>query len=305
MADNLRDEYNDQGKELRSQGTVAFPIACYSGDWQEDSVPLHWHEALEAGFITAGQVTMYVGKEKITLNEGDGFFINSGIPHAFLRSETGPSRQCSLVFNPVLVGGRYDSVFWQRYVQPVLSALSMPWRGFCREEPWQRSALEATKAAWQCCSEAAPGHELDVRHHLTRLMDLLATHLPAENPTQARHIARDNERIRTMLSFIQSHFAEELTIDQIAQSALISVSEALRCFHNTIGLTPIQYAKYYRVQRAAALLQNTDRKISRIGEECGFQEMSYFAKVFRAQMGVTPSQYRRNLRSSEAEDHTP
>ena len=80
---------------------------------------------------------------------------------------------------------------------------------------------------------------------------------------------------------------------------MISVSEALRCFHNTIGLTPIQYTKYYRVQRAADMLLNTDQKIARIGEACGFQEMSYFAKAFREQMGVTPSEYRRKQRTAE------
>ena len=77
---------------------------------------------------------------------------------------------------------------------------------------------------------------------------------------------------------------------------MISVSEALRCFHNTIGLTPIQYLKNYRIQQAAAQLQNTDRKISEIGNACGFQEMSYFAKAFREIMGVTPSRYRKKYR---------
>ena len=299
MPDIMHDEYNDQGRELREQGTTAFPIACYSGDWRESSVQLHWHESLEAGFVTAGQVTMYVGREKITLEQGEGFFINSGIPHAFLKTETGESRQRSVVFAPVLVGGRFDSVFWQRYVQPVLSAASMPWYSFGWEESWQREAVEAIQTAWNCCNSEAPGHELEVRHHLSRLMALLTAHLPAENPAQARHISRDNERIRTMLGYIQAHFTEELTTGQIARSAMISVSEALRCFHNTIGLTPIQYTKYYRVQRAADMLLNTDQKIARIGEACGFQEMSYFAKAFREQMGVTPSEYRRKQRTAE------
>lgn len=84
-----------------------------------------------------------------------------------------------------------------------------------------------------------------------------------------------------------------MTTQQIAVSAMISTSECLRCFHNTIGLTPVQYTKYYRVQRAADQLQSTDRKIADIGADCSFQEMSYFAKAFREIMGVTPSEYRK------------
>lgn len=287
------DEYNEQGMELREHGTAAFPIAHYGGDWKESSVPLHWHDELEAGFVTAGQVTMYVGKEKVTLREGDGFFVNSGIPHAFLEGPATESRQRSVVFDPVLVGGRVDSVYWQRYVQPLISATSLPWYHFRRDTAWHCNAIRAIESAWHCCEQAEAEYEFEVRHCLSHLLALLTRHLPAEHPAQARRISRDNERIKIMMRYIQDHFTEELTTGAIARSALISVSECLRCFHNTIGLTPIQYTKYYRIQRAAALLQSSDRKIAEIGADCGFQEMSYFAKAFREIMGITPSEYRK------------
>lgn len=294
-----KDVYDEQGKEIREHGTAAFPVAHYFGDWKTASVQLHWHEELEAGFVTAGQVILYAGKEKITLREGDGFFINSGIPHAFLEAEGAESRQRSLVFDPVVVGGRFDSVFWQHYVQPVTSAASLPYFLFRREEEAHTAAVRAIETAWDCCRQAEPEYELEVRHQLSRLLALLTRNLPAENPTQSRRISRDNERIRVMMGYIQEHFTEELTVGDIAKSALISPSECLRCFHNTIGLTPIQYAKYYRIQCAAAALQASGKKIAEIGAECGFQEMSYFAKAFREVLGVTPSEYRRKHRISE------
>lgn len=287
------DRYDDQGKELREHGTTAFPIATYSGDWTKGSVQLHWHEELEAGYVTAGSVVMYVGKEKITLSKGDGFFINSGIPHAFLAAEEEESEQRSLVFDPILVGGRFDSVFWQEYVQPVAAATSLPWVYFERGISWHRDAIRTVESAWRCCRQAQPEYELDVRHALSHLIALLKRHLPVEQPTQARKISRDNERIRVMMRYIQEHFTQQLTTNQIAASAMISPSECLRCFHNTIGITPVQYTKYYRVQRAADLLRTTDQKIADIGSDCGFQEMSYFAKSFREIIGLTPSEYRK------------
>lgn len=287
------DVYNEQGKELREHGAASFPIAHYDGNLKERSVQLHWHNEFEAGYVTAGQVTMAVGKETIVLCTGDGFFINSGIPHAFYDANDDTSRQHSVVFDPVLVGGRYDSVFWQRYVQPVASATSMPWVTFDRGVSWHRDAIRTIESAWRCCEQAESEYEFDVRHFLSHLLALLSRHLPAEHPTKAKRISRDNERIKIMLQFIQDHFTEELTTREIAKSAVVSPSECLRCFHNTIGITPIQYIKYYRVQRASQQLQATDRKIAEIGFDCGFQEMSYFAKSFREIMGVTPSEYRK------------
>lgn len=293
MVQPQTDTYNDQGKELREHGTAAFPIACYSGDWKNTSVPLHWHEELEAGFVTAGQVVLTVGKERAVLREGEGFFINRGIPHGFARAEDPMSSQCSVVFDPSIVGGRVDSVFWQRYVQPVLSAASMTWLRLALPEDRQEDAAEPVRQAWEACRSEKPGYELKVRNMLTELMVYLERHRPEEQPVHMRRILRDNERIRLMLSYIQTHFSEELTTADIAASAMISVSEALRCFHNTVGMTPIQCAKNYRIQQAAARIGHTDQKIAHIAAECGFQEMSYFAKSFREIMGVTPSRYRK------------
>ena len=300
MAKISYDEYTEHGQELREHGSTSFPIAFYSGDLNEAPVQLHWHEELEAGFVTEGAVVLIVGKERLVLSQGDGFFVNSSIPHAFLPEDNaGVSRQRSLVFDPILVGGRFDSVFWQRYVQPVISATSMPWIYFDRDISWHKDAIRAVNSAWRCCSDQDAEYELDVRHSLSRLLALINRHLPAEQPAIAKRISRDNERIRTMLNYIQEHFAENLSSGEIAASAMISPSECLRCFHNTIGLTPIQYTKYYRVQRASEQLQATDRKISEIAADCGFQEMSYFAKTFREFMKMTPGEYRDKFRAGK------
>ena len=95
-----------------------------------------------------------------------------------------------------------------------------------------------------------------------------------------------------MLQYIHNHFGEEITIDNIAASAAISKSECLRCFHNTIGTTPIQYLKNYRIERAAELLTDTEDKVVDLGIQCGFQDMSYFARAFRKVKGYTPTEWR-------------
>ena len=87
----------------------------------------------------------------------------------------------------------------------------------------------------------------------------------------------------------------------VAASASISPSECLRCFHSTIGITPIQYLKQYRIQRAAKLLTESSMKIVDVGTECGFQEMSYFARAFRDMKGCTPSQFRKRAAAFQAE----
>lgn len=72
---------------------------------------------------------MYVGKEKITLSNGDGFFINSGIPHVFLAADEEEVWQKSLVFDPILIGGQFEGK-WEKtcFIQRNTPLLSVPLR---------------------------------------------------------------------------------------------------------------------------------------------------------------------------------
>ena len=97
--------------------------------------------------------------------------------------------------------------------------------------------------------------------------------------------------MKRMLQYIQEHYTEEIFLSQIAESAHIGESECLRCFRSMIVCSPLQYVKQLRLQKAAELLLSTNLKISEIGMQCGFQEMSYFAKEFRAVKGCTPRDF--------------
>ena len=86
--------------------------------------------------------------------------------------------------------------------------------------------------------------------------------------------------------------AEELTVERIAASVALSESACLRSFRQMLGITPIQYVKQFRVEKAAELLRSTRLKTGEIGMECGFADGSYFIKTFREIKHCTPKEYR-------------
>lgn len=292
---------DEQGRELAKHGNAAFPIACYYDALATEPVVWHWHEELECAFATEGSCTFLIGAQRCTLQTGEGIFIAPGVVHAvadplFDPTMTKPSdcRLHSMCFHPRLVGGSPESTIWQKYVQPLTDDPTVPYQHLCPDVPWQQQTLDAIENAWQACVTDAPGYELQVRNELSRLIWLLISNRETVKTRPSEKTVRDAERIKRMLNYIHTHYGEDLDTADIAQSTNISVSECLRCFHNTIHTTPIQYLKQYRIQRAARLLATTELKIVDIGLQCGFQEMSYFAKIFRQIMGCTPREYRRN-----------
>ena len=283
---------DDKGRELTAHGSVAFPIAHYYDDISLHPVEWHWHEELEAGIILEGHAQVVIGPEKRILGPGEGFFVNSEVLHSVYSEDPDSCKLNSFVFHPRLVGGSPDSVFWQKYVSPLLSADSL--KGAFLQNNSDRSAemLDAIQQIWQLCEQETTGYELEVRFRLSKLLLCLTDQLEQTAEIPSEKLLRDSARIKIMLQFIHEHYGEAITMEQISSSAMISTSETLRCFRITIGTTPIQYLKQYRIQKAAELLSSTTMKIADIGTQCGFQEMSYFSKVFREYKGVTPTDYR-------------
>lgn len=282
------------GRELIEHGTTAFPVACYRDDFRKMDVPWHWHEEWEAVLITQGSCTVAAGNHKVTLHAGEGFFINSGILHGCWDTENTGCMFHSLVFHPRLVGGSLDSIFHQGYVQPLLDAPGMKFISLTPNIPWQKQALEALEDAWQQCVRESPGFVFHVRTSLSLLTILLHANMPKTMQPVSEKSLRDAERIKTMLRFIHENFGSELDTRAIAACVSISDSECLRCFRSTIGTTPIQYLKQYRIQQAAQLLLETKEMVSQIASRCGFQDKSYFTRAFREEKGCVPTQYRKN-----------
>lgn len=285
-------------RELKRHGTSLFPISCYHADLEAEGIPWHWHYEFEAAFVERGTVLLSAGGSSFRLNEGEGFFINSEVLHGYWPAESGACRVCAMVFHPRLIGGSPESIFWQRYLQPLLSNKERPYAGFAPVVSWGDAAIQALRQAWRACVEERRGYEFEVRSALSQAILQLTGSEPAPQKIPSAKALRDAERVKQMLQYIQEHYGEELTTANIAQSASVSESECLRCFRSVIGLPPIQYVKQFRVQNAAELLASTDQKIAEIGAQCGFQEMSYFAKTFRELKGCTPREYRQRSRQN-------
>lgn len=270
---------NAQGRELASHGGQGFQAEGYCDVLNMGPVPWHWHEEMELILITEGEAVVRAGKESYVLQAGEGLFVNSGVLHAARSAKETPPMLCSVVFHPRLVGGAPDSVFFEKWIQPLTGDADC---GSLLLRPSEN------------------GFEFTVRQELSQAVFLLAEKRIARPERPPDHTGRDGQRMKTMLKFVQEHFAEALTASQIAHSAGLSASECLRCFHAVIGITPMQYVKTFRVQQAAQLLEGTDWPVAKVGRQCGFKEMGYFARAFREVYHCTPTEHRRAILQKKA-----
>jgi signal transduction histidine kinase/AraC-like DNA-binding protein len=106
--------------------------------------------------------------------------------------------------------------------------------------------------------------------------------------------------VRRAMACVHEHYREPLSRDGIAAHVGVSKRHLTRCFDEELGLSPIAYLNRYRVKRARELLEKGNRTITEIALDVGFSSNSYFARVFRREMGVSPGVYREQSREQEA-----
>lgn len=284
------------GRELKTHGSTSFPAACFDASMSDVHIMPHWHDDFEVLTVTEGVCTVCVGTSQYEVCAGQGVFVNAGVLHAM----SGSGRFRSVVFNPRLVAGGLESIFWSRYIEPLIRSKTVRAAVFDDSQEWHKSAVHNIAAAWQACAEEKNGYEFLARASLSMVILGVIQHSDAPPACQSRRDARSEERVKKMMQYVHDHYAEPLSLDQICRHAAISQSECLRCFRGTIGITPMQYVKDYRLHKAASLLRDTDIPAGEVGSQCGFPDPGYFSKSFRAWSGFTPSEYRRRERQAAA-----
>jgi len=96
--------------------------------------------------------------------------------------------------------------------------------------------------------------------------------------------------------YMNSHYREPLSIEQIADELGVAESGMIRSFRNETGMTPGAYLASVRMKKAEELLKTTRWTIQRIASEVGVPDANYFVKVFKRAYGMTPSAYRKTTK---------
>lgn len=277
-----------------------FPISMYRDAFDEflnGEFLCHWHEEFEMAIIQEGELSygFYDSRNQYQsriLKPGDGIFINSKVLHK-ARQNTPGTKIFSIILPPDLFGLRSASYSYIQYVLPVLEA-SIPGLFLCGGEEADAELLRSLQGLCDLPRESTC-YELQCVERIFQIWRLLFVRLLKEPQLEQTPRAgrMQEERIRLMLSHIHTYYAENLTVEEIAEAAHIGKSECFRCFKRNLGQTPVEYLCNYRLSQAAYLLINSQQSISEVCFACGFGSNSYFGKLFRAKAGMSPGEYRR------------
>lgn len=281
--------------ETGYHGTPEFPVAIYLDDISNNFVNWHWHEEFEIGFVTEGSIILGCGNRNYQLDCGDIFFINSNVLHSMHRNTTYKYAIFkSIAFHSSIISESVTSVFYTKYLLPILSNINFKECIVKKDHLAYKRTLNLLENVWNAIYSEDLDYEIKVRNELSTLFCILnqLRKNREENVSPQTPNYLPEKRVQVLLDYIHTHYKDKITIESLAKKASISKTEVLRCFKSIIGLSPINYLNRYRLQRAAYLLINTENNIQEIAMDCGFDDNSYFSKLFKKTYHVTPHNYR-------------
>ncbi len=282
-------------EQIPHDGTV-FPISYFHDElatlpnW---AGPLHWHPDFEIATAVSGVLDFQVGRQHIILEAGDSIFVNRNMLHGIKQlSGDVPDPIPNIVFSGAVIAPETSAIY-KKYIHPIACCDTLPFIVFKYKNSWHNEVNRSVKNIYCQMYEQSQCYEMAVQRELSSIFEYVFSNFEDLPKSDTTHIQINAQiRLQKMLSYIYEHYAEAITLEDIAGSANISRSEAGRCFNVYMGCSPVNALIQYRLQTAHRLLNDVTLTLQEISYSCGFNSVNYFSRQFRQMYGYTPGQAR-------------
>lgn len=289
-------------RERTERGDSLFPFETYrfQFDLRQKTIPqyctsYHWHPELEILLVEAGELHVFMESEEYTGTPGDILFINSSLLHSMYAAAETNTLYTAIVFDMNLLSFHmYDHV-QSHQIAPLLSGkLKFPPR-----IPAQSTLSDEIRKPLQhllsVYEQRQAYYQFDIKLSIYQMLLLLFQEkLFLKESERSSALSREQiSQLKEILSYISSHYQEKILLDDIAGAFHLSPKYFSRYFKKQFGRSFTEYLNAYRVERSLSLLRQEKCSISDAALRSGFESLSYYAKVFKSVMGMTPGEYRR------------
>lgn len=283
-------------QEMRQHGTKDFPMGVYLDDFthvDQARIPWHWHEEIQFDLVIEGNIRFQIGSKTYVLREGQCIFINTGVLHQIFPEEGAKGKLYAFVLRDSLLETDALSAVYRKCLLPVLKG-QVDCIAFMEEGGTDESAAKLLMRIWDSFHKKEAGYQMEIKGLLCCLWScILKKSRQKTDPITARQ-RRDMDRVKTAITFMQEHYPEPLSLEDIAGQLALSKSELCRCFQRVMHTTPYDYLIQCRVRAASERLKRSDERILDIALQCGFDSLGHMGRYFRKYLGCSPSAFRKS-----------
>lgn len=263
-------------QEKHTINTPFLPFILHDEVRIMDKIHTHWHENIEVLYCVEGSGAVQINAESIEIKEGDMVIVNSKCLHC-IGSNKRVRYLCLIVDNEFFKsnGIKIDSLIFNVKIH-------------------DEKAAELMKNIWDVFKhENEMFGKAEKRQSILTFILYLCKAYSRVRKNEPEHKSKAYAAVLDAVEYINVNFPQRITIDELAQMYNYSKYHFSRLFKENTGLTIIEHINKRRCEHARLLLRDTQKTVSQICYECGFDTPSYFTKTFKQQYGLLPTDYKK------------
>lgn len=242
---------------------------------QPNCFPLHWHEHVEFHLILSGSLKIRCGSQIIDLKVHDCLIINANELHEGIEENSCKSFKFKL----------HPSFFNQKHY--VFSNLIH-----------DDTVISLMLKIADLHDNTDDASQYLIKGHIFHLIGYLCGNYTTK-VLQPNAVQQNNEKIQKMnfvASYMHSNYASEIRLESLAEMSHYTYSYFSSAFKEVFGIPVTEYLLAIRINKASTLLLTTSMNITQIASFSGFPDANYFARAFKKETGLSPSEYRKQAR---------
>lgn len=282
-------------KENTTHGDFILPFSIYKGTLSPSfpSIAAHWHEEIEVIIVLDGSCDYRINLDSFVINKGDILIIDSQSLHSLTYIPSKNMTWASFVFNINMLKSSNTDGALLKYIAPLLNHEHQLPIIIKDNIDCYSKIFDVIEDIIYCYYEKDIAYELELKSLLFKFFSLLY-----KNDLIKKHQSKNNltinttDKIKLVLNYINDHYSEDISINTLAELCEYSEYHFMRFFKKHIGLTCVQYINNLRLEKSSILLTSTNNAIMDVSLEVGFDNLSYFNKLFKRKYNLTPKEFR-------------
>lgn len=281
-------------RELEKHGTENFPMTVNHDDlwsFEGKNVPIHWHNDLEINLIREGEAVFQVYQKSYRVRTGEGFLLNRNVPHSCSSPGNEHVRYSTILVRPDFLYGDFGSDVERKCFQPFLQNSAIPCIYLTGFDENGKEILQKLNQVEEAFDRKRFCYELKIKGLLCEAFAMILYGHRQELTKFVPANLQELERLEKMLNYLNMHFTEVISLQDLADQVHLSREVCCRLFKKMTGKTITGYLEEYRVNKSFSLVQSGQYSMIQITEMVGFSNPSRFASAFRKRFGCNPGEY--------------
>jgi AraC-like DNA-binding protein len=272
--------------EKRKHGSAAFPIQYYYVDNTHPRYAMnaHWHQEFEIIRVLSGNFTVCLNNEELALTQGDILFVGCGCLHR--GQPTDCVYECIVVDLKMLLT-KNDGIT-NRYISQITnSEVSIKNTLIPKECELYKTLTEL----FVLMNNPKSYYELSVYALIFSVISQIYSN-GYTSSLNCRQSNRQVELVRFVLDWINQNLKEDINSKKLSQISNLNFNYLCKIFKNITGQTIIQYVNEQRIEHACYDITMKNKSITEAAFGNGFNDLSYFAKIFKRYKGMSPREFK-------------